>query len=108
MAFDARPLHNLTCKGVPWYWSEKCDAAFEILRSACLDNIILAAPDYTKPVCVAGDASDEGKGVQAYELRSEVQTWPLKRRAGCALLLSIFKNQTLKAYGYQKRFKRAS
>ena len=67
-AFDARPLHNLTRKGVPWNWSEECDAAFESLRSACLANTILAAPDYTKPFCVAGDASDDGKGVQLYQL----------------------------------------
>ena len=46
-----------------------CDATFECLRHACLDNDILAAADYTKQFCVASDASDDDKGVQLYQLR---------------------------------------
>ena len=46
--FDARPLHALTRKGVEWDWTRECNDAFERLCHACLDNDILAAPDYTK------------------------------------------------------------
>jgi len=65
----ARPLHNLTRKGVKWEWSPECDASFEKLRQAALANNILASPDYTKPFCVGCDASDDGKGVQLYQLK---------------------------------------
>lgn len=41
---------------------------FERLREACLANDILAAPDYSKPFRVGRDASDDGKGVQLYQL----------------------------------------
>ena len=68
-AYDAKPLHNLTKKSVVWDWSDGCQASFESLRNACLKNGILAAPDYTKPFCVGCDASDDGKGVQLYQLK---------------------------------------
>ena len=68
-AYDARPLHNLTKKSVVWDWSDECQAAFESLRKACLENGILAAPDYTKGFSVGCDASDDGKGVQLYQLK---------------------------------------
>ena len=48
-AFDARPLHDLTRKGVEWEWTDERNVAFERLRDACLANRILAAPDYQKP-----------------------------------------------------------
>ena len=63
-AYDARPLHTLAKKSVVWDWSDQCQASFKSLKTACLENGILAAPDYTKPFCVGCDASDDGKGVQ--------------------------------------------
>ena len=50
-------------------WTPERDAAFERLRTACLMNPILAAPDYTKPFYVSTDASDAGKGCQLYQLK---------------------------------------
>ena len=67
-AFDARPLHELTRKNVEWEWTDERNTAFELLRDACLANRILAAPDYQKPFRVGCDASDDGKGVQLYQL----------------------------------------
>ena len=75
-AYDAKPLHNLTKKSVVWDWSDECQASFESLRNACLENGILAAPDYTKPFCVGCDASDDGKGVQLYQLKDVAGSWP--------------------------------
>ena len=68
-AFDAKPLHALTRKGVDWDWTAERNASFESLRDACLSNRILAAPDYSKPFRVGCDASDEGKGCQLYQLK---------------------------------------
>ena len=67
-AVDARPLHVLTRKGEKFDWTSERNAAFERLREACLANNILAAPDYDKPFRVGCDASDDGKGVQLYQL----------------------------------------
>ena len=45
---DSKPLHRLTRNAVKWDWSEKCNSSFEKLRSQCLENKILAAPDFKK------------------------------------------------------------
>ena len=62
-AVDDKPLHVLTHKGETWAWTRERDKFLERLRAACLENNILAAPDYTKPFCVGCDASDDGNGV---------------------------------------------
>ena len=67
-AFDARCLHTLTRKGEAFDWTPERNAAFERLRDACLANRILAAPDYSKQFRVGCDASDDGKGIQLYQL----------------------------------------
>ena len=67
---EAAPLHRLTRKGVPFEWTKKENDAFEFLRSACLENGVLAAPDYTRRIIVATDASDDGKGAMIYQLKN--------------------------------------
>ena len=67
--FDALPPRVLTSKGVEWDWTRECDGAFKRVRHACLDNDILATPDCTKQFFVAGNASNDSKGVQLYQLR---------------------------------------
>ena len=61
----ARPLYDLTGK-VDWKWGPVENDAFEKLRAAALENKILAAPDFTKQIIVATDASDDGKGYVIY------------------------------------------
>ena len=60
------------------------DQYFERLRAACLENSILAAPDYTKSFCVGCDASDDGKGIQLYQLRDLSAPDALSNRATIA------------------------
>jgi hypothetical protein len=64
----ARPLYELTGNR-DWQWGQKEDATFELLRRRALDNVVLAAPDFTKQVIVAREASDDGKGYVIYQLK---------------------------------------
>jgi hypothetical protein len=87
---------------VPWNWSEECDAAFESLCSACLANTILAAPDYTKPFCVVGDASNDGKGVQLYQLIDPSAPDVIANRATIAYYSKVWSNLMAKRPPYYK------
>lgn len=51
----AVPLTDLLKKRVQWYWSEKCQEAFDDLKRAVTD---LALPDYSKAFELHTDASD--------------------------------------------------
>ena len=83
-ATDAKPLHILTCKGEAWSWTRERDRCFGCLRAACLKNSILAAPNYTEPFCVGCDTSDDGKGVQVYQLRDPSASDVISNRATIA------------------------
>ena len=67
-----------------WAWTRERDQCFERLRAVCLENSILAAPDYSKPFCVGCDASDDEKGVQLYQLRDPSTPDVLSNRATIA------------------------
>jgi hypothetical protein len=54
---------------VKWDWSEKCESSFEKLRSQCLHNKILAAPDFKKQFRTATGALADGKGVHIHQLK---------------------------------------
>ena len=58
----AGPLHDLTKKGLKFYWSNDCQIAFDRLKEALTQSPILAYPDFTKEFTLATDASDEGLG----------------------------------------------
>lgn len=76
----AKPLFNLTAgqkrprrgKGgkrpvvcrrlVPEDWSQECRQAFSDLKTALVDNVLLAHPDFTKPFLLSVDASTSGLG----------------------------------------------
>jgi hypothetical protein len=83
-AFDAHPLHALTCKGVEWDWTCDCNDAFKCLCHVCLENNILAALDYRKELCVAGNTSGDGKGVQLYWLKDTTAPDTLDNRVTIA------------------------
>ena len=101
-AVDARPLHNLTRKGVTWHWSEECNAHFENLRDACLTNKILAAPRYDKPFVVACDASDDGKGCQLYQLKDPDKPDTLNNRDTIAYYSKVWTPAMAKRPPYYK------
>ena len=54
-----------------WQWRADVEnAAYEELRSACLENNVLAAPDFTKQFYADSDASDDGKGHVTFQLKN--------------------------------------
>ena len=59
-------------------WGKPQDKAFESLRQAALDNIVLAAPGFKRKIIVASDASEDGKRWVIYPLKDpkgkDVQT----------------------------------
>ena len=58
----ACPLFNLTKKVQPWNWTDKCDTAFETLRTTMITSPVLMLPDHEKPFTLITDASDYATG----------------------------------------------
>ncbi|KAK2992294.1 hypothetical protein RJ640_020287 [Escallonia rubra] len=54
----ATPLTDLLKKGKTWEWSKRCQSAFEGLKTAVMEEPVLALPDHTKIFEVQTDASD--------------------------------------------------
>ena len=58
----AKPLHQLTSKGVEWEWSNDAQQAFDELRARLIQAPILGYPDPTIEYILDTDASDVGVG----------------------------------------------
>ncbi|KAL5582147.1 hypothetical protein UlMin_014589 [Ulmus minor] len=58
----AAPLTELLKKGVTWEWAIVCEAAFQELKNAMMQDPVLALPDISKPFEVQTDASDFALG----------------------------------------------
>jgi hypothetical protein len=54
----ARPIHDLTKKGVQFEWSPRCQAAFDSLKEKVTSAPILVAFNFSKPHMIETDASD--------------------------------------------------
>ena len=54
----ASPLTDLLKKNKAWMWDEKCQAAFESLKKAVMEEPVLRLPDVTMPFELHTDASD--------------------------------------------------
>ncbi|RVW74337.1 Retrovirus-related Pol polyprotein from transposon 17.6 [Vitis vinifera] len=54
----AAPLTDLLKKNKAWEWDERCQQAFENLKKAVTEELVLALPDHTKVFEVHTDASD--------------------------------------------------
>ncbi|PWA81445.1 hypothetical protein CTI12_AA187700 [Artemisia annua] len=52
------PLTDLLKKNKAWMWDEKCQAAFENLKKAVIEEPVLRLPDVTMPFELYTDASD--------------------------------------------------
>ncbi|CAH1254301.1 GIN1 [Branchiostoma lanceolatum] len=61
-AETAKPLTNLTRKGVKFSWGDDCQTAFETLKNMLTSSPVLAYPDFNVPFIVDSDASDFGIG----------------------------------------------
>ena len=59
----AGPLHELTKKGLKFQWTNECQAAFDLLKTALTQAPILAYPDFTLPFDLYVDASDDALGM---------------------------------------------
>jgi len=57
-----KPLHNLLCKNVDFYWSEDCKKAFTKVKKYLASTPVLAVLDRDKPIHIYTDASIEGIG----------------------------------------------
>jgi hypothetical protein len=65
------PLTNLLKKGQQFIWSDKCQEAFQKVKTLLMSSPILIAPDFEKPFKIQVDASDLGCG--AVLLQSDFQ-----------------------------------
>ena len=59
----AGPLHELTKKGFKFQWTNECQAAFDLLKTALTQAPILAYPNFTLPFDLNFDASDDALGM---------------------------------------------
>jgi hypothetical protein len=62
LATVIHPLNELLRKDVKWEWSEKCQKAFEIVKSQLLSSTVLVHYDSKLPIQLATDASAYGLG----------------------------------------------
>ena len=54
----AAPLTDLLKKNKAWEWDERCQQAFEDLKKAMTEVLVLAVPNHTKGFEVHTNASD--------------------------------------------------
>ena len=62
-------MYELTGKA-EWNWANRQDAAFQSLRQAALDNIVLASSDFKRQCIMASGASEDSKGWVIYQLKN--------------------------------------
>lgn len=58
----ARPLHDMTRKGVPFVWTKECEEAFRKLKQTLTEAPILSLPDDQGMFILDTDASGEALG----------------------------------------------
>ena len=73
----AHPLYALTKKDVPFIWSSKCQAAFDVLKRQLVESPILVYPDFTKPFHLETDACAQGLGAVLSQLQSDGELHPV-------------------------------
>ncbi len=60
---------QVLCKIIPADWTSECKQAFEAFKSALVEQVLLAHPDFSKPFILSVDGSTSGLGA----LLSQVQ-----------------------------------
>ena len=56
------PLMDMLKKEKPWEWVAQCQRAFDRLKQAMTNELVLVLPDHAKPYEVEDDASDFSNG----------------------------------------------
>lgn len=71
----ARPLHDLTKKGVPWRWEKAEKDSFEVLKKAITSMPVLMLPQDSQPFKLEADTSDFATGAVLSQLNLEDNKW---------------------------------
>ena len=70
----AKPLHEITRKGMKWSWGEKQQRAFEELKERFKKEPVLVTPDLDKEMRVEADALDFAMG-EVLSMKCEDERW---------------------------------
>jgi len=76
-AHIARPLHQLTCKGAPFTWSQECQTAFLDLKSRLTTVPVLAYPRFDRNFTLKTDASIQGLGAVLSQVQDDGRLHPV-------------------------------
>ena len=71
LAQIAKPLTNLTKKGVKWNFSDECKKAFDELKDKLMNAPILSAPMWERKFILTTDASGEALGAVLSQMTDE-------------------------------------
>jgi len=78
----AKPLTDLTKKGIKWNWTNSCQAAFHELKRACITGPILTHFNETRPMKLETDASDFALGAVLSQLCEDARLHPVAFHSG--------------------------
>ena len=67
----AAPLHQFTRKGARFQWDDVCRRAFEGLKEALVEALMLPYPDPNSPYLLDTDASAEGIGAVLSQVKDK-------------------------------------
>ncbi|KAF8749064.1 hypothetical protein RHS01_10384 [Rhizoctonia solani] len=73
----ARPLHNLVKKDTPWKWDTREQEAFQRLKNAITNALVLCHADPSKPYFLETDASSAALGSILSQQQEDGQLHPL-------------------------------
>ncbi|KAJ8030205.1 hypothetical protein HOLleu_26545 [Holothuria leucospilota] len=72
-----KPLNDLLCKNVPWYWGHAQEKAFEEIKNVLISTEVLAHYDPKLETIVATDASVAGLGAVLYQIQPDGKRRPV-------------------------------
>ena len=61
------PIYHLTRTGVPFVWTDECQAAFENIKQDLMKAPVLSMPNGKDPFCLVSDTSIEATGAALYQ-----------------------------------------
>ena len=73
----ARPLHQLTRKGVQFNWTLECSDAFDELKKKLTSAPVLAYPDFAREFTLETDASVQGVGAVLAQYQDDNKLHPV-------------------------------